>query len=496
MLTKKYNYFFNLKKLILLASSLFIFFIGLWNIELDSSQACSPSDCLCVVCFCGPFTGPSENCGCKQTPPGCVDDTECDKDGDPCTVDICDQITGTCLDPCKIEQISGDDVVIVGDTITLTIQDCPSVSYKWIENSPKVDFIGATNQQSIKVKGIQVSGQPNDVVIKCEATDQNGNICVKEHSLTVYDVEIKVLHADHIGEHIYATSIGEGNVVLRLETIPPGVTLPNNSVTWTGGVKGANQLERIVPKANVIKNGETITARYRLKKIFEGKVYVFEGEPANAEVEIDINIVRDESVVDGEDWGNTYFGDALLHARIRFASYYKDKKWKFALLKAGYDIKWGTNSRGRTDVPSGNMDPFPNGFKLSKDSTQAQRKSIAKANLTPLGIGWPALLFGSASYWSSALAERHELFHANDYLDNYYTPKIKEAETYIEAFEYPVTTSNLDPDKMREFVYENFAKPKLIEKITEAYDDYEPGADARAYADGKDGYQALADSIN
>jgi len=176
-------------------------------------------------------------------------------------------------------------------------------------------------------------------------------------------------------------------------------------------------------------------------------------------------------------------------AKETYSIYYRNKKWRFVFEEVTIRVKWGVHSRGRTDVPDGAANPFPLGMDMDEKSTEQQKKTWAKADLTPDAGGHTL----RTKYWSEALTIQHETFHMDDW-ETYVRPRITEAETQVEGTQIDVTTSNLNPysllvDKQADFhnIYLN--------KTDDAWADFEPGAETRAHADGKAAYQALADSI-
>ena len=300
-----------------------------------------------------------------------------------------------------------------------------------------------------------------------------------------------VSSADFIGDDngtkVFASAQGSGQVTIQLKASPSSVSLPSGFVSWSGGSSGSNQLQRIISKSALIEAGETVTATTWGNDVFKGRVYVFDGTPSPSGVNIDVTVTRDDSIA--SPFGVTVRGEAWSPAET-YDIYYENKKWKFVFEKVAYEIKWGINNGGRTNVPDGTASPFPLGMEMNPASTEAQKKTQAKSDLTPDAIGRaPRTL-----YWSSALTSQHELFHVSDWLDNYYAPKTQEAETWIETQEEEVTLSNLTLSAVLNAKKSDF-HDKLIEKTNEAQTDYNPDKETRAYGDGKDEYQTLADSI-
>jgi hypothetical protein len=300
-----------------------------------------------------------------------------------------------------------------------------------------------------------------------------------------------VSSADFIGESsgvkVYATSKGSGNVVVQLKVTPSGVTLPSGFVSWNGGSAGSDQLQRILSKASLIEAGEAITASANSETVFNGRVYVFNGAPNPASVYIHVPVTRNDSIA--TPFGLTDRAE-IWYPDDKYLIYYESKKWKFVFDEVYYEIKWGVNNGGRADVPNPAANPFPLGMGMSTNSTEYEKKTQAKDDLTPNDIGWPT----RDCYWASALSQQHELFHVSDWLNNYYTPKVYEAESWIEAQEDEVTLSNLVPNDVLNTRKSSFYN-KLIPVTKDANDEYDPEKETRAYGDGKASYQSLADSI-
>lgn len=286
---------------------------------------------------------------------------------------------------------------------------------------------------------------------------------------------------------VFASAQGSGQVTMQLKASPSGVSLPSGFVSWSGGSSGSDQLQRTISKSALIETGETITATTCGRDVVKSKVYVFHGAPSASGVNINVTVTRDDSIA--SPFGVTDRGEAWSPSET-YSVYYENKKWKFVFEEIAYEIKWGINNGGRTDVPDGTASPFPLGMEMALTSTEGQKKTQAKSDLTPNATGRAP----RTRYWSAALTSQHELFHVSDWRDSYYTPKVQEAETWIESQEEVVTLSNLAPATVlaaKKFDFHD----KLIEKTNEAQIDYNPDKETRAYGDGKDDYQALAGSI-
>ncbi|MFH1073549.1 MAG: hypothetical protein V1752_00515, partial [Candidatus Firestonebacteria bacterium] len=240
---------------------------------------------------------------------------------------------------------------------------------------------------------------------------------------TIYKILLdSVSGADSIGAtpenvYVYATSKGSGNATIALKTEPAGVVLPANSITWTGGAAGSDQLHRNVSKSSLNESGVDVSAT--AGTIVKTKVYVFEAEPGSKDVNFEIGIIQDNSIC------TTPFGECdnstgSSNPDVTSGIYYKDKKWRFVLKNIKYNIKYGINSGGNTNVTSGTMSPFPNGKNMPETSTQKERKTRAKEDLTPSPYGSVA----RTSYWSSSITTTHELFHATDWL-SFYKPAMQ-----------------------------------------------------------------------
>ena len=138
------------------------------------------------------------------------------------------------------------------------------------------------------------------------------------------------------------------------------------------------------------------------------------------------------------------------------------------------------------------MSPFPNGKNMPETSTQQERKTRAKEDLTPYPSGRAAL----TSYWSSSITTTHELFHASDWL-SFYEPEMRDTQTdIIDKVEVTVDLTNLTPvsvlnDKKPGFVSE------ILSQTTTAYLRYikNDENEDRAYANGRSLYLSLANSI-
>jgi hypothetical protein len=144
---------------------------------------------------------------------------------------------------------------------------------------------------------------------------------------------------------------------------------------------------------------------------------------------------------------------------------------------------WGTNSGGKTDVPSA-TDPV-----VTKDNFTQIR-----ADLTP-GAASP---FKSprTQFYSQSLVERHEKFHGTDDLGWTTGTGIGIVKTQLEAGSVATATAAADVARVVEQ-----ARVKLIAENGTWYQGGGASHDSfageiRAYADGRPLYQALADAVD
>jgi hypothetical protein len=107
--------------------------------------------------------------------------------------------------------------------------------------------------------------------------------------------------------------------------------------------------------------------------------------------------------------------------------------------------------------------------------------------------------FIRSKYWSEALTIRHETYHLDDWEGNYFRPMIPDVEVEIELTESTVTLDNLDPTAVlndKRGTFDNVYSDAFgFAWLNPDPDGYYQGAEERAYADVKDDFQALADSI-
>ena len=234
------------------------------------------------------------------------------------------------------------------------------------------------------------------------------------------------------------------------------------------------------------------------------KIYVFRGAPAAANVVIDIPTdgTRDDSVAAQDDYGATVRD--VFTFTDEYSIYYQDAKWHFVFEKVKHSVKWGLNNNIPGDVPDPAANPFPLGKNVNANSKEQDKRRWAKMDLTPCADGVPPRW----RYWSKAIAQKHELYHVHDWLRNYYTPAMTDAETWIEAQEVAVTLSKLDPTAVLNTKSGDFADKVMIKTstantaylgpaLTQAQIDNSElrAVEQRAYQDGKADYTALSNAI-
>jgi len=311
-----------------------------------------------------------------------------------------------------------------------------------------------------------------------------------ENADYIYDIENK--------NYFYATSVKASEyVVIRLKTVPSTAMLPANTITWQGGVEGANQLERKVSKATLREQAWTVIAQYYSQQVvFE--IYVFKAAPDAQSAVIIKNTIQDANVfnlpgISPTAHGIAWYGGTYIDLTTQADIYYKDKKWLFVLNSLSYHFRWDVRSLLRSDVPSAIASPFPLGFTMAANSTEQQKKTAAKADLAPDVTGRPT----RAYYWVESFTKDHELYHVDDFHSNYYLVQLGLAEAKFEAVgnAVDVTAGTLVPLVILPFKENQFKTIIVPEVCADAIQDFEPEMEARAYGNGKDGYQDLVDSI-
>lgn len=334
---------------------------------------------------------------------------------------------------------------------------------------------------------------------------------VESEKWTVVKIDLdSVALADFIGDKtdgtkVYATSKKTSeNISIQLKVTPTGVSLPNDFVYWNGGNSCNNQLQRMVSKSSLKENGETVTAKidfvdevFPSISAFIGVFYVFNGPPVASEV--NVNVTSKEYTNSNPEYNVVVPIDVYGQANIlpyekkekTFNIYYENKKWKFVFVNIAQEVKWGTRSLGRTDIPDPFANPFPLGMGMATNTTESEKKAEACLDLTPDEIQKIPPRF---HYWVEDIVELHELFHINDWRTNYYTPSMKKAEVSIEKFEIPVILTNLDPfkvldDKKADFNY------MIDDEIELVRDDYYALSEGDADDYTLDYYQAFVDVL-
>ena len=372
-------------------------------------------------------------------------------------------------------------------------------TYKWTKPS------SSTSRRFYK------SNNKGPIVFKCEVK-KDGETDDETKTFTWAEViadQFTITGADKIDDNIYATSKGAGNVTITLKTDPivSGNTVSDDFIDWTcvSGSSGGNALMWKISKANLIEGGLEVEAKFNGYSVCNIKVYVLPAKPVDAPVSFEkITKKREEGLADK-------FGIAdrreMNTPKIDCDDcdiYYKDgdKEWGFTFNSLEYKIYWDVNSHERKDVPYGNMNPFPYGFGMNDNHTQLERKTQAKSDLTPELNSKGEWKPPQDSYWSEALVQKHEFFHIDDWLGKkdttFYKDKMHEVEVYIETkYFVKVTKQNLlNNKKVLEDVIKDVLKPKVIAATKKANDTYNKDDEKRAYLDGKDDFEALANSIN
>jgi hypothetical protein len=172
----------------------------------------------------------------------------------------------------------------------------------------------------------------------------------------------------------------------------------------------------------------------------------------------------------------------------RFAVSFVKKKYEFAdnkcTVSAGLDViaEWGTNSRGRTDVPSGtDAIVTANTWKAIKSDLEPRKTSPHSSKRT--------------KYYSEALVEQHEKFHGTDDYKWTESSGISVVKSVLEKG----TASAATADRDVSLLLAN-ARAALMTANTKYYKGSGTGHDTyageiRAYADGKPKYEKLANDV-
>lgn len=291
---------------------------------------------------------------------------------------------------------------------------------------------------------------------------------------------------DGVGNVHYATNQHASNeVVIQLSVSPSNA---NITVNWSGGVAGANQLQRKVSRASLNYGGEQVTADVCGDYVFNGTFHTYKAPPGAASVVLNQSIVRDDSIVQMGMFG---LCQHILSPSFNIPVYYENGKFKFSFQQINYTTKWGAIS-ALTDIPTSavNSNPFPLGYAMSPSSSEYQKKSQAKTDLTPDSGG----VAPRSKYWAKAITEVHENFHISDFRDNYFTAALAATESWLEAQEIDVEPNLLDPNEALDSILLD-----LDDRISSDLEDqlslFLPESETRAYSDGKALYTSLSNSI-
>lgn len=176
-------------------------------------------------------------------------------------------------------------------------------------------------------------------------------------------------------------------------------------------------------------------------------------------------------------FGEEFFEPAFKNIKYKF----KDSK---CIIKGDLDVicPFGTNSGGKTDIPSGTSSVITKGnWSDIKDDLQPSTTSPFKSP--------------RKKFYSQALVERHEKFHGTDDLGWVQSSGLGIAKAVLESGN--ISSSNASKEV-----------PELIKKarktlLIENFKWYKGGGtshgsfagEIRAYADGKSRYQKLADDV-
>jgi hypothetical protein len=307
-----------------------------------------------------------------------------------------------------------------------------------------------------------------------------------------------VSNADYIGakngQRIYATAKGTNDVVISLLVQPETFGVPY--VFWTAGTAGNNHLERKVSTTTLNQSGQTIRALYAGKEVFNGKIFIYPSKPEQTQTNTTLttSLTLDHSVALKDNWfGGFAQGDAAnSNATYNYTVYYENKKWKAVLNSVSCAYRYNVQDCGKTDVPDPAANPFPVGAGLSSNSTQQALRQAAKIDFTPVQNTASWWVPPQVHYCSLELVDEHEHFHYTDWTQNYYPTMIHQIETAFEVIEKPVTLNSID------FSYEyNLIGIDLKQKhVAPAMDmqtrRYNNDCETKAFSNGKDGFQRLA----
>lgn len=156
------------------------------------------------------------------------------------------------------------------------------------------------------------------------------------------------------------------------------------------------------------------------------------------------------------------------------------------------DFQWGVNAGGRTDVPSGTADVVTNEDHASsgKKVWETIVDDLMPSDASPHKSS-------RAHFWSEALTEQHEKFHADDFKGWCESTGRADAVSYFNA--RTVSSSNINGGLGTLL---SACRSDFVSKMFEYYfgGPADPGHSARAgeitaYADGKPGYTALAEAV-
>jgi hypothetical protein len=345
------------------------------------------------------------------------------------------QKAGWVIKPDRIDLTASPAVVAVGGTISGTALamgfDSDGNSIPMNGTSVPVSFNGRTTTADSATGRYSFNALASDIGDNRKVSASAGDAFKNPKPIPIEVVGLSKLTVAGATVTIpdkasFVTVSATGKFVTVSAVLKPSVSaasLPDGSVTWTGGQAGSDQLTRLVPcQAGMTR----VTASCGTQSV-SIKVYVVDSIAKPGEYSF--KLTKASAVDPGSGFGLTVFQGL----RCNYVAYLQGASWHIHVNEIDESYLQGVHA--------------PNGQKNITGPTDAKITPVTRtaviADLTPPPAGSK---FGPPRqhYWVKSITQSHEDWHVKDWKNNYMAPQAKKFASSFEKNKNNVV--NFDPD--------------------------------------------------
>jgi hypothetical protein len=344
---------------------------------------CNGSTCLNGICT-QTCTGTNNGALCNtggSVPGICAANNQCQGQGNQCPASCggASCTNGSCQ--CQLMSVSatanGNTSLTVGLTQAITFasqvvqMNCASLNYDWAFGNGTHSF-GSGPVYTYPTPGIYNV----TLTVACAGCNSVST------QLTVSVVELSSLSSSAPQEQNKPTHffclVGASDVVITATLNPSNA--PPFGVGWTGGMSGVDDLHRNVSCSAA--GDVVVTAQVGSGPALTATVHVIDAQPPPPPTSATKTWTNGGFVDPGDSFGLTIVAigvSGVIAPTYDISAYFGTDRWYFRVNSISHTYKLGVHSRGRTDLPAGDLMPFP--IPPNQNYTLVQAHTQARSDL-------------------------------------------------------------------------------------------------------------------